>query len=101
MKNDNFNVMVSLSASDTSQAPQLNKENWKDAFINQLSRYKDDGFDRINPSILKADIQASFPDFSERSIGFKRFSDVLKQLEKDGVLVLEMDEQKTLLIQVV
>lgn len=101
VKNDNFNVMVSLSASDTSQAPQLNKENWKDAFINQLSRYKDDGFDRINPSILKADIQASFPDFSERSIGFKRFSDVLKQLEKDGVLVLEMDEQKTLLIQVV
>ncbi len=101
VKNDNFNVMVSLSASDASQAPQLNKENWKDAFRNQLSRYKDDGFDRINPSILKADIQAAFPDFSERSIGFKRFSDVLKQLEKDGVLVLEMDEQKTLLIQVV
>lgn len=101
VKNDNFNVMVSLSAKDASQAPQLTKDNWKEAFKGQLSRYKDDGFDRINPSILKADIQAAFPDFSERSIGFKRFSDVLKQLEKDGVLVLEMDEQKTLLIQVV
>ncbi len=101
IKNDNFNVMVSLSAKDATQTQQLTKENWKDAFKSQLKRYKDDGFDRINPSILKADIQASFPDFSERSIGFKRFSDVLKQLEKDGVLVLEMDEQKTLLIQVV
>jgi uncharacterized LabA/DUF88 family protein len=101
IKNDNFNVMVSLSTKEAAATPQLTKESWKEAFKNQLSRYKDDGFDRINPSILKADIQASFPDFSERSIGFKRFSDVLKQLEKDGILVLEMDEQKTMLIKVV
>jgi hypothetical protein len=101
VKNDNFNVMVSLSTKEAAAAPQLTKDSWKDAFKIQLNRYKDDGFDRINPSILKADIQASFPDFSERSIGFKRFSDVLKQLEKDGVLVLEMDEQKTMLIKVV
>ncbi len=101
VKNDNFNVMVSLSTKEAAVTPQLTKESWKEAFKGQLNRYKEDGFDRINPSILKADIQASFPDFSERSIGFKRFSDVLKQLEKDGVLVLEMDEQKTLLIKVV
>ena len=101
VKIDNFNVMVSLSAKEAAATPQLTKESWKEAFKNQLIRYKEDGFDRINPSILKADIQAAFPDFSERSIGFKRFSDVLKQLEKDGVLVLEMDEQKTMLIKVV
>ncbi len=101
VKNDNFNVMVSLSTKEAAVTPQLTKESWKEAFKGQLNRYKEDGFDRINPSILKADMQASFPDFSERSIGFKRFSDVLKQLEKDGVLVLEMDEQKTLLIKVV
>ncbi len=101
IKNDNFNVMVSLSTKEVAATPQLTKESWKEAFKNQLNRYKEDGFDRINPSILKADIQASFPDFSERSIGFKRFSDVLKQLEKDGILVLEMDEQKTMLIKVV
>ena len=101
MKNDNFNVMVSLSTKEAAATPQLTKESWKETFKTQLNRYKEDGFDRINPSILKADIQASFPDFSERSIGFKRFSDVLKQLEKDGVLVLEMDEQKTMLIKVV
>jgi len=101
IKNDNFNVMVSITTKEAASTPQLTKENWKDAFIDQLKRYKDDGFDRINPSILKADIQVSYPDFSERSIGFKRFSDVLKQLEKDSVLILEMDEQKTMLIKVV
>ncbi len=101
VKNDNFNVMVSMSSKEATVHPQLTKENWKDAFRDQLKHYKEDGFDRINPSILKADIQASFPDFSERSIGFKRFSDVMKQLEKDGMLVVEMDEQKTMLIKVI
>ncbi|MBQ6528205.1 MAG: OST-HTH/LOTUS domain-containing protein, partial [Clostridia bacterium] len=57
------------------------------------------GFDRINPSILKADILTTYPDFNERSIGFKRFSDVMKQLEKDGLVKVEMDEQKTMLVQ--
>ena len=101
VKNDNFNVMVSLSTKDTASTPQLTKENWKDAFRDQLKHYKDDGFDRINPSILKADIQASYPDFIEKNIGFKRFSDVMKQLEKEGMLVVEMDEQKTMLIKVI
>ncbi|MCE5344466.1 MAG: OST-HTH/LOTUS domain-containing protein [Eubacteriales bacterium] len=54
----------------------------------------------MNPSILKADIQTSYPDFSERALGFKRFSDVLKALEKDNILEVEMDEQKTMLIKV-
>ena len=62
-------------------------------------RYKDDGFERINPSILKADILSQYPDYTEKNIGFKRFSDVLKQLEKDGVLRLEMDSQKNMLIR--
>ncbi|NLI20789.1 MAG: NYN domain-containing protein [Clostridiales bacterium] len=101
IRNDNFNVMVSLGqpAKDAA-APQLTKENWKDVFRGQLQRYKDDGFDRINPSILKADIQVAYPDFSERALGFKRFSDVLKALEKDKLLEVEMDEQKTMLIKV-
>ena len=53
----------------------------------------------MNPSILKADILTTYPNFNERAIGFKRFSDMLKQLEKDGLLVVEMDEQKTMLIK--
>ena len=52
-----------------------------------------------NPSILKADILTTYPDFNERTIGFKRFSDVMKELEKEKLVVVEMDEQKTMLIK--
>ncbi|MDD3213450.1 MAG: NYN domain-containing protein [Eubacteriales bacterium] len=100
VRNNNFNVMVSLGQAAKETAAQISKENWKDAFRDQLARYKEGGFDRINPSILKADIQASYPDFSERALGFKRFSDLLKALEKDKILEVEMDEQKTMLIKV-
>ena len=99
--NDNFNVMVGLTNSQDSgeTIPQLTRENWKEAFAAQIRAYKEGGFDRVNPSILKADIITAYPDFSERAIGFKRFSDVMKQLEKDGLVIVEMDEQKTMLIK--
>lgn len=100
VKNDNFNMMVNLNSAESAEGrPQLTKENWRDAFAAQIQAYKEGGFERVNPSILKADILTSYPDFNERSIGFKRFSDVMKQLEKDGLVVVEMDEQKTMLIQ--
>ena len=99
-RSDNFNVMVSIAQTGKESAPQLSKENWRDAIREQLARYKEDGFERINPSILKADIQASYPDFSEKALGFKRFSDMLKAMERDGLVKVEMDEQKTMLIKV-
>lgn len=101
VKNDNYNVLVSLNADapDAVCKKQLTPENWRTAFTEQLQHYKDDGFERINPSILKADIQAAYPDFTERAIGFKRFSDVLKQMAKDNLLRLEMDGQKNMLIK--
>ena len=100
VKNDNFNMMVNLNSAESAEGrPQLTKDNWREAFAAQLQAYKDGGFERVNPSILKADILPSYPDFTERSIGFKRFSDVMKQLEKDGLVVVEMDEQKTMLIK--
>ena len=99
--NDNFDVMVGLSnTSDSSESiPQLTRDNWREAFAAQIKAYKEGGFDRVNPSILKADIISAYPDFNERAIGFKRFSDVMKQLEKDGLVVVEMDEQNTMLIK--
>lgn len=100
--NDNFNVMISLSARSDAAGEgevQLTRDNWRDAFSAQILAYKDGGFDRINPSILKADIVTTYPSFNERAIGFKRFSDVMKQLEKDGLVEVEMDEQKTMLIK--
>jgi len=101
VENDNFNVMVSLTnhADSGESIPQLTRDNWKEAFAAQLQAYKEGGFDRVNPSILKADIITAYPDFTEKAIGFKRFSDVMKQLEKDGLVVVEMDEQKTMLIK--
>ena len=100
VRNDNFNVMVSIAQGSKEAAPQLNKDNWRALIREQLSRYKEDGFERINPSILKADIQASYPEFSEKALGFKRFSDMLKAMEKEGLITVELDEQKTMLINV-
>ena len=56
--------------------------------------------DSINPSILKAAVQNDYPDFTERSVGFKRFSDLLRALDKSGVLKVELDEQKTMLVKI-
>lgn len=101
VQNDRFDVTVTPGSQPDSQegAVQLTRENWKEAFSAQINAYKEGGFDRVNPSILKADIITSYPDFNERSIGFKRFSDIMKQLEKDGLVVIEMDGQNTMLIK--
>jgi len=103
VRSDNYNVMVSLAsedaATDSKPASPLNPDNWVEVFREQLKHYKDDGFERINPSILKADIQSLYPDFQEKHVGFKRFSDLLKELEKEKVLTLEMDQQRNMLIK--
>ncbi|MBO4926261.1 MAG: NYN domain-containing protein [Clostridia bacterium] len=102
VKNDNYNMLVSLNADapdDAAGKRQLTPDTWRAAFTEQLQHYKDDGFERVNPSILKADIQAAYPDYSERAIGFKRFSDVLRQMEKEKLLALETDEQKNILVK--
>lgn len=99
VRNDNNNVMVSLQGDTAKAGSLLDSGNWVTAFEEQLNRYKDDGFERINPSILKADIISQYPDFSEKAIGFKRFSDILKDLEKRDVLKLEMDDQKNMLVK--
>lgn len=100
VRSDNFNVMISAAQSGKEAAPEIGRENWRALMGEQLARYKESGFERINPSILKADIQASFPNFSEKALGFKRFSDLLKAMEKDGLITVELDEQKNMLIKV-
>ena len=80
---------------------KLTKSNWIEVFRDYLNRFKQDGFDRVNPSILKAAICEDYPDFSEKQIGFKRFSEVMKRLEKEKLLVVEMDEQNTMLLRIV
>ena len=92
-------LMLSLTNPENAQAT-LDKTNWIPAFSAALARFKNDGFDRVNPSILKATIQSDYPNFDERAIGFKRFSDMMKVLEKEGLLVVEMDEARTMLLKI-
>ena len=91
--------MIGLSGADE-DAGSLDRTNWLPAFRQALARFKSEGFDRVNPSILKSTIQSDYPDFDERQIGFKRFSDVMKELEKQGLLVIEMDEAHTMLLKI-
>ncbi len=96
---EDSSLMIGLSGSDESSA-RMDKTNWLHAFTQALNRFKSEGFDRVNPSILKATIQSDYPDFDERQIGFKRFSDVMKELEKQGLLIIETDDQHTMLLKI-
>ncbi len=97
---DSYNVIIRLQHEDASAVRHLTKENYVEAFAAQLAVYKEGGFDRVNPSILKSAVQNEYPDFTERTVGFKRFSDLLRSLEKAGLLQIEMDEQKSMLVKI-
>ena len=96
---ENSSLMIGLDSVDESEG-KLDKANWLPAFKQALEHFKDEGFDRVNPSILKATIQQDYPGFEEKQIGFKRFSDVMKALEKQGLLTIEMDDQHTMLLRI-
>jgi len=93
-------LMIGLSGAEEEEVRRLDKTNWLAAFTTALEGFKSEGFDRVNPSILKAAIQDEYPGYDEKQIGFKRFSDVMKALEKEGLLVVEMDEQHTMLLKI-
>ena len=92
-------LMIGLSGDEEDEG-KLDKSNWLPAFRQALEHFKDEGFERVNPSILKATIQQDYPGFEEKQIGFKRFSDVMKALEKQGLLTIEMDDQHTMLLRI-
>jgi hypothetical protein len=95
----NSSLLIGPAGSDSPKS-QLTKNNWLAAFKEHLARFKASGFERINPSILKTAIQAEYPDFDEKQIGFKRFSEIMKRLEKENLLVVEMDEAHTMLLKI-
>ena len=97
---ENSSLMIGLS-SDEGEEKELDKSNWLPAFRQTLEHFKDEGFERVNPSILKAAIQQDYPGFEEKQIGFKKFSDVMKALEKQNLLVIEMDDQHTMLLRII
>jgi len=100
VNDENHSLKISLATQEDAAAPMLNKSNWKEPFIAKLREFKTDGFDRVNPSIIKNAIQTDYPGFEERQIGFNRFSDVMRQLEKDGVVRVEMDETHSMLLTI-
>ena len=95
---ENSSLMIGLSGEEDDA--NLDRSNWLPAFRQALEHFKADGFERVNPSILKATIQQDYPGFEEKQIGFKRFSDVMKELEKQGLLAIEMDDAHTMLLRI-
>ena len=96
---ENSALVIGLDSEDEGDG-DLDKNNWLPAFKSALEHFKADGFDRVNPSILKATIQADYPNFEEKKIGFKKFSDVMKALEKQGLLTIEMDDAHSMLLRI-
>ena len=91
MESEEYNLILRLNQAYAA-VEQLTRENYVGVFARILAAYKEDGFDRVNPSILKSAVQALYPDFTERQIGLRRFSDVLRTLERENYLNLETDE---------
>jgi uncharacterized LabA/DUF88 family protein len=99
MESEEYNLILRLNQAYAA-VEQITRENYVDVFARILSAYKEDGFDRVNPSILKSAVQALYPDFTERQIGLRRFSDVLRTLERESLLKLEMDEGANMLVHI-
>lgn len=93
-------LMVGLSAPAAGAENVIDKSNWISVFEKTLRHFMQQGFERINPSILKAEIQEEYPDFDEKALGFKRFSELMKRLEKEGLLSIEMDGPHTMLLKI-
>ncbi len=98
--NEQYNLIVSLNQTHGHAEEQIGRNNYVRIFARILAEYKDDGFDRVNPSILKSAVQADYPDFTERQIGLRRFSDVLRALERERLLTLETDDSGNMLVHI-
>ena len=97
---DNSSLKVRLVGEDKGKERQITRSNWMEIFLQQLNEFKKNGFERINPSIIKAEIQNDYPDFDERQIGFKRFSDMMRRLERENKISIEFNEAKTMLVRI-
>ena len=97
---EQYNLIVQLSTTHAKRSEQIGRDNFVKIFARILAEYKEDGFDRVNPSILKSAVQAEYPDFTERAVGLRRFSDVLRALERERLLALETDEGGNMLVHI-
>ena len=100
VESEQYNVYVMLNATHGETGEQLTRENFVGVFAQILSEYKEGGFERVNPSLLKSAVQAEYPDFTERTVGLRRFSDLLRVLEREKLLTLETDESGNMLVHI-
>ena len=100
VESERDNLIVCLNQPHGTEREQMTRETYPAIFGRILREYKQDGFDRVNPSILKSAVQAEYPDFTERQIGLRRFSDVLRALEREGLLRLVTDEGGDMLVDI-
>lgn len=68
VESERYNLIVTLSQPHAPAGEQITRDNFTRIFARILSEYKEDGFDRVNPSILKSAVQAEYPDFTERQM---------------------------------
>lgn len=102
IENDHFAVKVRLADAPAQKKTEgrLTRENWMEIATNQLIKLKEEDFERVNPSVIKQALTESYPDFDERSLGFKKFSDLLKALERQQVIAIETDDQHSMLVHI-
>ena len=100
VESEQYNVYVMLNATHGQTGEQLTRDNFVRVFAQILSEYKEGGFERVNPSLLKSAVQAEYPDFTERTVGLRRFSDLLRVLEREKLLTLETDESGNMLVHI-
>ena len=99
---DRFNLKVCLAtpAEKKKPADKLKRGDWIDQVQDILDRLKQDGFERVNPSIIKESIRDVYPDFTERAVGYRKFSDMMKVLERERRIRISADESANMLITI-
>ena len=100
LMSEGYNLYISLNQAHGGAHEALTKDNYVQVFARILAEYRDDGFERVNPSLLKAAVISEYPDFTERQTGHRRFSDILRALERERLLRLETDESGYMLVSI-
>ena len=99
IESEDYNLIVRLNQAYAA-VEQITRDNYVGVFARILSAYKQGGFGRVNPSILKSAVRGVYADFTERQVGLRRFSDVLRALEREHLLTLETDEGGNMLVHI-
>jgi len=100
LMDDNNNLKIRLAGEPNPTATALTRDGFVPLVAHVLNTIREDGFERVNPSVIKAALKENFANFDERTLGYKKFSDFLKRLEKEGVVQIEWLENNDILVRI-